>query len=361
MSWNSKKTLEFFQFYLFNRAVGAPIDRLLIMKEIGESRKDKSWVEICDQMVVYATNGSSAFVSKTMSLYPKYFPRSLTRTVNEAELSGRLDDVIPELEKTLRVEAEMRSQAFGPFQKISFILVLANLILVVACVTTLGGLVDGIRNKDLSPYPGFGPQVAVVLFIHDYPWLYVFSQIGLAIGVWWALKQSRVQEVLESFAAKIPILKAFINLRWYSYLGAVGVMIKSGTPLAEALERNIPAAGAYVGAAMSGVVQHMQVEGNSLRSFLKRSIAEERIFPEILGFLTALERMEPARRIEACEQCRDGLATQIKNQAASMSTVLELVGYLPIALIATFVEVFITQFGAVYPKLLSMVSLLVFS
>jgi hypothetical protein len=69
--------------------------------------------------------------------------------------------------------------------------------------------------------------------------------------------------------------------------------------------------------------------------------------------LTALERMEPKMRITACEQSRDALATQISNQAEKMSLILEIVGYVPIGLIVTFVEVFITQFGAVYPKLIS--------
>lgn len=349
--WDQKKTLDLLQNYLWNASLGKPIDRCRVLVEIGEAKKDPAWLEVASLMFKFAKEGSEVFVSKAMQSFPRRFPAMLTTCVREAELRGQLDGIVPVLEKALRVEVELQNKVFGPLKRILFIFVLSQVVLVGVSATQLGTILKEVEGRDLSQFGVFGTQAALIRFIHDFPWLWILVVTGLLIGSWQAVKQPLVQQFFEEVSARMTSLQVLIDLRWLSFLGSLQVLLHSGVLFGESLERSATVVGPYLGTALKGIGRHMQVEGNSVRSFLKRGLCAERVRPEIRAFLTTLESMEPDARFEAIASRRNALAEQTLRGAGNLALLFELLGYLPIALTVVFLEAFMVQFSVVLPKL----------
>lgn len=349
--WNRKKTLELLQQYLWNAALGKPIDRCRVLVEIGRAKKDTAWLEVTEAMLQLAREGSEVFVSKAMQRFPERFPVHLRVCVREAEVRGQLDGIIPVLENVLRVEVQLSGKILGPLQRILVIFVLSQVVLVGVCATQLGSILEQIEGKDMTQFGFFGSQAAVVSFIYHWPWLWMLLVAGCVVGGRWVLAQPWVQAKLETAAAHLSVFAVLLELRWFSFLGSLQVLLRSGALLGESLEHSSATAGSYLGAALAGIGRHMQVEGNSVRSFLRRKLCVERIQPEIRAFLSALEAMPPETRLMALEIRRQALATQVIERAATTAVVFEVLGYLPIAATVVFLEAFIIQFSVVLPKL----------
>lgn len=349
--WDQSKTLELLQQYLWNASLGKPVDRCRVLVEIGEARKDKAWLEIASLMFQYAREGSEVFVSKSMQRFPKRFSPMLVGCVREAELRGQLDSIVPVLEKSLRVEVELKSKVFGPLQRILIIFAFSQVVLVGVSTTQLGAILKEIEGRDLSRFEIFAVQAGIIRLIHDWPWLWGMLLAALFGGGWWLLKQPRIQQLIEELSAQVSAFRVLLDLRWLSFLGTLQVLLRSGALLGESLERSALAAGPYLGAAVTGIGRHMQVEGNTVRSFLKRGLCTRRIRPEIRAFLATLETMDPTARLGAIEARREALAEQTLKSAGSTALLFELLGYLPIAATVVFLESFIIQFSVVLPKL----------
>lgn len=349
--WNQRKTLDLLQQYLWNASLGKPIDRCRVLVEIGQARNDPAWLEVSQLMFRYAREGSEVFVSRAMQSFPKRFPAVLTSCVREAELRGQLDGIVPVLEKSLRVEVDLKSKVFGPLKRILYIFLFSQGVLVGVSATQLGALLKEIEGKDASHYPVFALQANVIRFIHDWPWLWVLLIAGLLVGSLWGFKQPRVLAFFENASARISALQVLIDLRWLSFLGALQVLLRSGTLFGESLERAANVAGPFLGTALAGIGRHMQIEGNSVRSFLRRGLSHQRIRPEMRAFLTTLETMDPQARLGAIEARREALADQTLKGAGSTALFFEALGYLPIAATVIFLEAFIVQFSVVLPKL----------
>ncbi|MBW4697691.1 MAG: hypothetical protein KME03_07305 [Aphanocapsa lilacina HA4352-LM1] len=350
-TWNRQKTLDLLQQYLWNAALGKPIDRCRVLVEIGQAKNDPAWLEVAQLMFRYAREGSEVFVSRAMQSFPKRFPAMLTGCVREAELRGQLDGIVPVLERSLRVEVELSGKVFGPLRRILFIFLLSQAVLVGVSATQLGTILKEIEGRDLSQYAIFALQADIVRFIHDWPWLWVLLQAGLLVGGVWGLKQPRVLHQLEALSARLSSLQVLLDLRWLSFLGALQVLLKSGVLFGDSLERAAGVAGFYLSASLAGIGRHMQIEGNTVRSFLRRGLCLERIRPEMRAFLATLESMEPQTRIGAIEARREALVDQTLRGAGTTALIFEGLGYLPIAATVVFLEAFIIQFSVVLPKL----------
>ncbi len=350
-TWNQGKTLELLQQYLWNASLGKPIDRCRVLVEIGQARKDPAWLEVSQLMFRFAREGSEVFVSRAMQRFPERFSPMLTTCVREAELRGQLDGIVPVLEKAMRVEVELKSKVFGPMKRILFIFILSQVVLVGVSATQLGSILGEIRGRDLSRFKVFALQAEVIRFIHDWPWLWVLTQVGLVMGVLWALKQPKVQQLFEQLSAQVSLLQVLLDLRWLSFLGSLQILLRSGALFGDSLERSATVAGPYLSTSLAGIGRHMQVEGNTVRSFLKRGLSMQRIRPEMRAFLVTLETMDPQSRLGAIESRREALAEQTLKGAGTTALVFELLGYLPIAATVVFLEAFIIQFSVVLPKL----------
>jgi hypothetical protein len=224
-------------------------------------------------------------------------------------------------------------------------------VLVGVSATQLGSILKEIEGRDLSQFPLFATQAGIIRVIHDLPWAWVLLVALVLGGGWWLIRQPRVQQAFEAFSARIELFRMLIDLRWVSYLGTLQVLLRSGALLGESLERATRAAGPYLAVALTGIGRHMQVEGNTVRSFLRRGPCIERIRPEMRAFLATLETMEPAARLSAIEARREALTEQTRKSAGSTALFFELLGYLPIATTVIFLEAFIVQFSVVLPRL----------
>jgi type II secretory pathway component PulF len=234
----------------------------------GQADKQKLKKLLLD-MHTLVKNGAS--FSDSLARHSRFFPAVYVDLIRSAEASGRLEDVLEELDNFLTKEEEFRTHVYTALAYPLFIVIVGICVVFVLfsyVIPQLSSLFADFENK--LPLPT-QIMIAVGSFFQAW-WGVLLAGIGLLI--FWVIQMSnnpkgRVR--LDWIRLRIPILGPLeMKQSLLRFCRTLSLLIKSGLPIYQALQISVPTLENAIFVRELEIVKREVIEGVSLASSIKK-------------------------------------------------------------------------------------------
>lgn len=270
----------------------------------------------------------------TFTKYPKYFSRVFVSLIKAGETSGTLQEVFEILNVNLEKEKELRGKIKGA---LTYPLVLVGMSFVVMYLM-LTLILPKIAKTFMSggtEIPTFSKIVfGVGLFLGKYA-LFIAPAIVLGtFGTWFFFAKTLAgQRALERILHRTPVIRGILfKLALQRFTSTMASLLRSGTPILEAIETTADAVGSSeVKAALLRISQ----EGISKGLTVGEAFRKEPIFPRVVVNLIAI-----SEKSGHMEEVLDTLANFYSSESdSSLKTLVSLLEPILLVFIGMIVAV----------------------
>ncbi len=260
---------------------GLPILRALSI--LAEQTENSELEKILVQVRTDVEQGSS--LTKAMEKHPKCFNELYTAMVEAGETGGVLDQVLLRLADQIESEVELRRRVKSAmtYPVVVVILVVlimsAMLLFVVPQFETIYAQLGG-----KLPLP---TQILLNLSkaVRSYWWLFGLFTIGAWMGLNRYKKTEKGRYVVDKFKIRVPVFgQLFHKTAMARFSSTLGMLLKSGVPILQALDIVIDTVNNKVIAAAVADVQSAVREGESMA----KPLAKHAVFPPMVVQMLAV-------------------------------------------------------------------------
>lgn len=197
--------------------------------------KDKQFSETINDIHDLVKSGYT--MSVAMSRHPKYFPKLVVSLVRVAEMGGGLGSSLSQIATYIERDADVRKKMKSATSYPKFISGFFGIVLV--------GVIFGLLPKFKEIYASFGAELPgstkVILgtsdFLRDHLAAELLLIAAVLVGYKLFKKSARGKKFIDKSAFSVPILGTLIHSRLVArFSGTLGVLLKSGVPLTDALK-----------------------------------------------------------------------------------------------------------------------------
>ncbi len=223
----------------------------------------------------------------TFAKYPKYFSSVFVSLVKAGEKSGNLERVFETLSINLEKERELRGKVKSA---LTYPLVLVGLSLVIMFLM-LTITLPKIAKTFLSggfEVPAFSKAVFSVGLLLGKYFIFIIPAIFIIIlGFWLFLKKSTTgQRFFERLIRRMPVIRDIVfKLAFQRFASTLASLLRSGTPIIEALETTADAAGSPE---LRAAVFRISREGIAKGLTVGEAFRRETYFPRVVVNLIAI-------------------------------------------------------------------------
>lgn len=228
---------------------------------------------------------SGSALSAAMSKHPKVFPPLMVNLCRAGEVGGFLDTVLLQIAENYEAEVKLRSKIKSAMTYpivVGCIAVVALIVMLTFVVPSFAKIFTSLGAKLPAPTQLLVDISHAMKF--GLPTLIVLSIVGYI--VWNRIKhQERVRRVVDPIKLKVPVFgPLFQKVAIARFTRNLGMMIKSGVPILQALEIVSDTTGNWTITAAARDVQDSVRQGESLT----QPLSEHAVFPPMVVQMMAV-------------------------------------------------------------------------
>jgi len=180
----------------------------------------------------------------TFARYPQYFSSVFINLIKAGESSGNLEGVLRKLSSDLEKQWALRNRIKGSLIYPAVLVVLSFTVLFLMVSLALPKIAETFTTGAVEP-PFFSRVVfAVGFFFRDYMVLIIALILGGGIGLFFFMRSVTGKKLFSRIISKTPVVKDVINkVALQGFAGTLASLIRSGTPILQALEVTADSAG----------------------------------------------------------------------------------------------------------------------
>lgn len=212
---------------------GLPLARAL--RSVEEQIKNPVFKEVIGGVIASVEGGSS--LSEAFANYPKVFNEIYVALVAAGETSGTLDKTLLRLaeqqEKDAAITSKIRSALIYP--AIVLVLIISVIILMLTTVVPQVAKLYHDLHKELP----LATQALLFLsnMLIQYWWLNIIILVGVGYGLRKALKNDKVELVIDRYKLTIPIFGPIMSKVYMArFTRTMNTLLASGVPMLQALD-----------------------------------------------------------------------------------------------------------------------------
>lgn len=249
--------------------VRARVDLLKCLSILyGQADKEKLKTLVFD---LHATIKNGATFSEALTRHPKFFPPIYVNLIKTGEASGRLDEILEELDKFLAKDEEFRMHLKTAMAYPTLMIIVGAVVVFVLLSYVIPKLSSIFTDFDYKlPLPT-QIMLGVSAFFKTYWWL-VLAAAGGAVGVFIQMSNNPAGRAkLDWLKLRIPVVAGLTLKQSLSrFCRTLALLIRSGLPAFQALGAAIPTMENAVFVREMEVVKKDVLEGTSMAASMKK-------------------------------------------------------------------------------------------
>ncbi len=257
----------------------------------------------------------------TFAKYPKYFPGVFVNLIKAGEASGSLDRVFERLSTDLEKEWALRSRVKSTLVYPIFLVSLSMAVLFLMISFALPKIAETFLGGGLEP-PLFSRIVFTVgLFLKDFMWLILPLIILIVFGTWFFLRKTLLgRRLIERLTYRLPVIKGvMMRISLQRFASVFSSLIRSGTPILEALEITADAVGS---SELKNSLRRVSREGIAKGLTVGEAFRREAYFPRVVVNLIAVSE-KGGHLEEVLETLANFYETEIDSSIKTLVSFLE--------------------------------------
>jgi general secretion pathway protein F len=249
--------------------VRARVDLLKVLSILyGQADKEKLKALIFD---LHATIKNGATFSEALTKHPKFFPSIYVNLVKTGEASGRLDEVLDELDQFLAKDEEFRMHLRTAMAYPTLMIIVGVVVVFVLLSYVIPKLSAIFMDFDYKLPMPTQIMLAISGFFKVYWWLVLGAIAGVG-GIFARMNSTPAGRAkLDWLKLKVPVVAGLALKQSLSrFCRTLALLIRSGLPAFQALGVSIPTMENAVFVREMEVVKKDVLEGSSMASSMKK-------------------------------------------------------------------------------------------
>ncbi len=296
-------------------SAGLPVSKILnILTEQSTNAKFKI---ILGDILRNVEGGSS--LANAFSKYPEVFSPTYQALVEAGEASGKLDEILSRLAKTMEEERELRAKIKGAMIYPVIVLMAMAGVFVILMVFVVPKLADMYESLDVELPAVTQFMITVSDFWVNNLWLLFIIAILGFFGLRYFLKSEQFMNIRARYLFKIPIFGPLNRKKELTeFTRTLSLLLTSAVPIVEALHivSDVVSAKMLKDGALAAADRIEK--GGSLSGYLK----SDPHFPPILGSMVATGE-ETGRLDEVLEKLAEFFSKETEHAIAGLSAAME--------------------------------------
>ena len=222
----------------------------------------------------------------TFARHPQHFSQVFVSLIKAGESSGTLEQVLEKLSTDLEKQWDLRNKIKGSLIYPAVLVGLSLVVLFLMVSLALPQIAETFTSGAIEP-PFFSRVVfAIGFFFRDYMVLLISLMIVSGFGMFLFLKSMTGKRLVSRIVGKTPIIKEVIHkVALQRFSSTLSSLIRSGTPILEALETTADSAG--VGELRDALLRIAR-EGLAKGLTVGEAFRKEPYFPRVVVNLVAI-------------------------------------------------------------------------
>ncbi len=257
----------------------------------------------------------------TFTKYPKYFSSVYVNLIKAGEASGNLDGVLDRLSKDLEKEWALRNRIKSTLVYPIILVGLSFSVLFLMISFALPKIAETFLGGGLEP-PLFSRIVFTIgLFLKDFMWLILPFIILMVFGTWFFLRKTLLgRRLIERLTYRLPVIKGvMMRISLQRFASVFSSLIRSGTPILEALEITADAVGS---SELKNSLRRVSREGIAKGLTVGEAFRREAYFPRVVVNLIAVSE-KGGHLEEVLETLANFYETEIDSSIKTLVSFLE--------------------------------------
>lgn len=224
----------------------------------------------------------------TFTKYPKYFSPVFVSLIKAGEASGNLQEVFEILSVSLEKEKELRGKVKSALTYPLVLVGVAFTVLYLMVTFTLPRIAKTFLSGGVVEIPTFSKIVfSVGLFLGKYTLIIAPVIVIGAVSTWFFFAKTLAgQRALERILRRLPVVKDIMfKLALQRFTSTMASLLRSGTPILEAIEVTADAAGS---SEIKAALLRISREGISKGLTVGEAFRKEEVFPRVVVNLIAI-------------------------------------------------------------------------
>ena len=215
--------------------ISAQVPVVGALKDVIEQTNNKKFKTII-ATVASEVEGGIKF-SDALAHYPKVFDNFFVNIVKSGEVSGRLEEVLLYLADQVEKDYDLQSKIRGAMIYPAFVIASLTVVGILMMALVVPKLIEMLLQSG-AELP-FSTRIlkGISDFIVTYWWLKLIIVIGLMISVYYIMKTSGAQKILDQVKLRLPVFgKLFNYVAIVKFSRSLRTLILGGVDLVAALE-----------------------------------------------------------------------------------------------------------------------------
>ena len=280
----------------------------------------------------------------TFTKYPKYFSPVFVSLIRAGETSGNLQGVFEMLSVSLGKEKELRGKVKSALTYPMVLVGISFLVLYLMLTVTLPKIAKTFL-AGATEIPTFSKIVfSVGLFLSKYTLIIAPTIILSVLVIWFFFAKTLAgKRALERILRRTPIIKEVLfKLALQRFTSTMASLLRSGTPILEAIETTADAVGSVE---IKAALLRVSREGISKGLTVGEAFQKETVFPRVVVNLIAISE-KSGHMEEVLDTLANFYATESDSSLKTMVSLLE-----PMLLIFIGIVVAVIALSIIVPVL----------
>lgn len=249
------------------------------LEMLKKQTRSRAFIAILDQIIADVKNGH--FLAQSLERYKNVFGEFFINLVRVGEASGTLSENMQYLAEELKKKDELKKKIRGAM--------VYPIIILVATIGITSLLTFFIFPKILPVLKNINVPLPIItiwfIAISDFMLAYgvwvLVGLIGLVIGMLFALRIEPIRYAWHEIGLRVPVISSMImNVNVITFSRTLGLLLKSGTKIVEALEITANTLSSLVYKKEVRLMSQGVSKGDPMSKYL---IANPHLFPLILS------------------------------------------------------------------------------
>lgn len=312
---------------------GIPIGEAITT--IKEQASNPLFKTILEGLVKEIQNGQN--LATALAKYPKIFDPLYVNLIKIGEESGSLETNLEYLAEQQKKDYDFRKKVQGAMLYPLIILFATVVVGGFTSIYVLPKLVDLFTSLNVKLPISTQILLFVALAMKNYGIIIIAFFIALLIGIQFVLRMPKVKPIYQKYLLSLPVMGLYLqNIQLTSMCRNLGLMLKSGLPISQALETEISATNNLI---YKGYVQKMRQsieKGKSLENEL--SGPTYKFIPKIMAKMIGVGE-KTGKLEESLLYLGDFFEDEVDSTTKNLANILEPILLLGIGLVVGFVAI----------------------
>jgi len=215
--------------------VQAGMSLVTALRAQGEQTSNKKLSAIAYQLAIDVEGGEK--LSDSLAKFPQVFSPLYINTVKAGESSGRLDQVLDSLSKTLEKDYALSSKIKGAMIYPAFVLCILVVVVAIILTYVVPSLTSLFQEAGASLPLATRILINSSNFVRRYWWMVLFSFVGFVVLLRLFGKTKTGSYLLDAFKLKVPIFGSLIRKIYLArFCRTTATLVQAGLPIVEILK-----------------------------------------------------------------------------------------------------------------------------